>query len=56
MEQRKNNYPLTGFSKISWEELMGIFEMLKLFGSLDGQLKEAIMLMIDGLKFRETKD
>lgn len=49
------SYPLTGFSKISWEELMGIIEMLKLFSSLDDTGKEAITLMIDGMKYRESK-
>lgn len=55
MEKRINKYPLTGFNKISYEELLGILEMLKLFSSLKEEEKEMIMLMMDGLKFRAVK-
>jgi hypothetical protein len=48
----KKDYPLTGFDKINFDEFMGIYEVLKLFNSLDGKNKEVIMLLMDGLKFR----
>lgn len=48
----KKDYPLTGFDKITFEEFCGIYEILKLFSSLDDKDKEVIMLLMDGLKFR----
>lgn len=43
---------LSGFSKISFEELKGVVGMLKLFGSLPPQSQESVMLIMDGLKYR----
>ena len=54
MGKRINNYPLTGFSKITYEEFLGIAEMLKLFSSLCENEKEIILLIMDGMKFRQT--
>ena len=54
MEKRINNYPLTGFSKITYEEFLGIAEMLKLFSSLGEKEKEVILLVMDGMKYREA--
>lgn len=49
-----NKYPLSGFSKISFEEFLGILHILKLYGSLDDDQKEIINLLMDGLKFRNN--
>jgi hypothetical protein len=51
MEQSKK-YPLTGFSKISFEEFMGILSVLRVFGELSKEKQEQIMLMMDGMKYR----
>lgn len=50
--KKKSKYPLTGFSKITYEELLGIIKILKLFSSLSKQDQSAVNLMMDGLKFR----
>jgi len=51
----KKDYPLTGFGKITYEELCGIIETLKLFSSLSEKDKETILLLMDGLKYRANK-
>lgn len=50
-----NKYPVTGFGKISYEELLGMLELLKTFSSLSSEDKELILLMMDGMKYRSKK-
>jgi hypothetical protein len=51
----KKKYPLTGFSKITWEELLGIMDMLNSFKTLGETEKELILLAMQGMKARESK-
>lgn len=51
-----NKYPLSGFSKISYEEFLGILHILNLYSSLDEDQKNMVNLMMDGLKFRENSE
>jgi hypothetical protein len=50
-----SKYPLTGFSKISWEEFCGMLEMLQLYKSLGNEQKEIIDLMMLGMQKREEQ-
>lgn len=50
-----NKYPLSGFSKISYEEFLGIFHILSLYSSLTEEQRDMIDLVIDGMKFRENQ-
>lgn len=49
-----NSYPLSGFSKISYDEFKGIFHILSLYSSLTEEEKRMVSLCMDGLKFREN--
>lgn len=51
----KKQYPLSGFDKISFEEFLGILEILNTFGRLGSSDKDAVLLIMDGLKFRREK-
>ena len=48
-----SKYPLTGFSKISWEEFCGMLEILQLYKSLGSEQKDIIDLMMLGMQKRE---
>lgn len=52
---KSTKYPLTGFGKISWEEFLGIMDMLELFRGLDKENKNLILYVMDGMKYRELK-
>ena len=46
----KSKYPLTGFSKISYDELLGIIDMLNTFKELGDMEKDLILLAMAGMK------
>jgi hypothetical protein len=48
-----NKYPLSGFSKISWEEFCGMLHVLQLYNRLGNEQKEIIDLMMLGMQKRE---
>lgn len=48
-----NELPLTGFSKISYQEFLGIFEVIKTYESLNSEEREMIDLIMIGMKTRE---
>lgn len=54
-ESNINKYPLTGFSKIEYEEFLGILHMLSLYSSLTKEQRHIIDLIMDGMKYRENK-
>ena len=46
-------FPLSGFNKITYQEFMGIVQVLNIYSSLGENEKEIVMLVMDGMKYRE---